>query len=240
MKQVNVNREDMRNFFVSKLSDAGFAPKGVNYNWWPNDIENIFASDKSPYLDPDAQFPTPSLYELIVFCIYSGAAFTEAMEITAASYDYFHCSLYEELYGPFYKLTNYIKNQRSSCFPEEVEDDFTNNAINLYEYLYKIVEEYFSSIGVPDLPFTRSYDDSLSEGFFAIMNSEQVFSDLDAIGANLYNVGRALRTGQRSWAGISMESILSSELSFSIKSNAYDLGNNLFFDINQRDMMDIW
>jgi hypothetical protein len=156
------------------------------------------------------------------------------MEITAASYDYFHCSLYEELYGPFYKLTNYIKNQRSSCFPEEVEDDFTNNAINLYEYLYEIVEEYFSSIGVPDLPFERYYNGSLADGFFIIINKQQVFSDLDSIGANLYNVGRALRAGQCSWAGISKESILSFELSDAIRRNVHKRLCSQVFDADTK------
>ena len=236
MQQVNVNKEDMRNFFVTKLAEKGFAPKGVDYSWWPNAIENIFASNKSPYLDPNGKYPSPLLYELMVFCIYSGAAFTETMGLTAASYDYFHCKLYDELYGQFCKLTNYIKNERNSTFPEEIEEDYTNNAINLYEFLYQIVEEYFSFIGVPDMPFTRNYDGSLSDGFFVIMNKHQVFSDLDSIGANLYNVGQALRTGVRSWPGISKEPILSFQLSNSIRINAHDLGNNLFFDINQRNI----
>lgn len=236
MQQVNVNKEDMRNFFVTKLAEKGFAPKGVDYSWWPNAIENIFASNKSPYLDSNSKYPSPSLYELMVFCIYSGAAFTETMGLTAASYDYFHCKLYDELYGQFYKLTNYIKNKRNSTFPEEVEEDYTNNAINLYEFLYQIVEEYFASIGVQDLPFERYYDGTLSDGFFIIMNKHQVFSDLDSIGANLYNVRRALRTGERSWPGISKEPILSFQLSNSIRINAHDLGNNLFFDINQRNV----
>lgn len=237
MQQVNVNKEDMRNFFVTKLAEKGFAPKGVDYSWWPNAIENIFASNKSPYLNSNCKYPSPSLYELMVFCIYSGAAFTETMGLTAASYDYFHCKLYDELYGSFYKLTNYIKNERNSTFPEEIEEDYTNNAINLYEFLYQIVEEYFSSIGVPDLPFTRNYDGSLSDGFFVIMNKHQVFSDLDSIGANLYNVGQALRTGVRSWPGISKEPILSFQLSNSIRINAHNLGNNLFFDLNQRNII---
>lgn len=237
MNQVNVNREDMRNFFLNKLVEGGFAPKGVDYIWWPNSIENIFTNSTSPYLDSELQYPTPSLYELMVFCVYSGAAFNEVMQFTPASYDYFHCCLYEELYGKFYKLSNYIQNGRTSTFPEEIEDDFTNNAINLFEYLYKIVEEYFSSIGVPDLPFTRNYDGSLSEGFFIIINSIQVFKDLDSIGANLYNIVRALRTGERSWPGISKELILSSQLSNAIRNHANDLGNNLFFDINQRRMI---
>ena len=234
MNQVSVNKEDMRNFFVNKLAEGGFAPKGVGYRWWPNCIENIFTNTLSPYLDPDLTYPSPSLYELMVFCIYSGAAFTETMESTPASYDYFHCCLYDELYGKFYKLTNYIKNQRNSTFPEEIEDDFTDTAINLYEYLYEIVEEYFSSIGVPDLPFERYYNGSLADGFFIIINKQQVFSDLDSIGANLYNVGRALRAGQCSWAGISKESILSFELSDAIRRNVHNLGKNLFFDINTR------
>ena len=133
-------------------------------------------------------------------------------------------------------MTNYIKNKRNSTFPEEVEEDYTNNAINLYEFLYQIVEEYFASIGVQDLPFERYYDGTLSDGFFIIMNKHQVFSDLDSIGANLYNVRRALRTGERSWPGISKEPILSFQLSNSIRINAHDLGNNLFFDINQRNV----
>lgn len=236
MNQVNVNREDMRKFFVNKLSEGGFAPEGVDYRWWPNAIENIFTENKSLYLDPDLSYPSPSLYELMVFCIYSGAAFTEVLQFTAASYDYFHCSLYEALYGTFYKLTNYIKNQRTCTFPEEIENDFTDNAINLYEYLYKIVEEYFSSIGVPDLPFIRNYDGSLSEGFFVIINSVQVFKDLDSIGANLYNVVRALRTGERAWPGISKDPILSFQLCNTIRYHANDLGKNLFFDISQRNM----
>ncbi len=237
MKQVNVNKEDMRNFFVNKLAEANFAPKGVGYRWWPNAIENIFASNESPYLDSNAKFPPPSLYELMVFCIYSGAAFTETLGFTAASYDYFHYRLYEDLYGQFTRLTTYIKENRNCLFPEIIEDDFSSHAINLYEYLYKIVEEYFSSIGVPDLPFVRNFDGSLSDGFFVIMNQHQVFSDLDSIGANLYNIGRALRSGERSWQGISKETILSKELSDAIRVKAHDLGNNLFFDITQQNMM---
>ena len=237
MNQVYVNIEEMRNFFVNKLSEANFAPKGIGYSWWPNSIDNIFASNKSPYLDPNAEFPSPSLYELMVFCIYSGAAFTETLGFTAASYDYFHCRLYEELYGQFYRLTTYIKDGRSCYFPEVIEDDFSNHAINLYEYLYEVVEEYFSSIGVPDLPFMRNPDGTLSDGYFIIINKVDVFNDLDSIGANLYNVGRALRTGERSWQGISKDSILSAELSNTIQAYAHDLGNHLFSDINQRNMM---
>ena len=235
MNQVNVDKEDMRSFFVTKLAEGGFAPKNVGYRWWPNCIENIFTNNKSPYLDSE-QYPSPSLYELMVFCVYSGAAFTEVMEVTPASYDYFHCSLLDELYGHFCKLTNYIKNQRNSPFSYEIENDFTNNAINLYEYLYDVVEEYFTSIGVPDLPFERYYDGTLSDGFFVIINKDQVFRDLDSIGANLYNVVRALRTGECSWPGISKESILSSRLCSTIRANYRDLGNNLFFDISQRNM----
>ena len=122
MQQVNVNKEDMRNFFVTKLAEKGFAPIGVDYSWWPNAIENIFASNKSPYLDPNGKYPSPSLYELMVFCIYSGAAFTETMGLTAASYDYFHCKLYDELYGQFCKLTNYIKNDKLYIINKESEN----------------------------------------------------------------------------------------------------------------------
>ena len=237
MKQVNVNREEMRNFFMCKLADEGFAPQGVDYRWSPNSIGNIFTENKSLYLDSDQTFPSPSLYELMVFCIYSGAAFSDAMQYTPASYDYFHCCLYEELYGSFYKLTNYIKNGRTCTFPEEIEEDFTDNAISLYEYLYKIVEEYFSSIGIPDLPFSRNYDGTLSDGFFVIINMIQVFNDLDSIGSNLYNIVRALQTGERLWPGISSESILSLKLRRTIRNRASDLGQNLFFDISQRNMI---
>lgn len=237
MIQVNVNREDMRNFFLSQLAKGGFTPEGVDYLWFPNSIENIFTKNTSPYLDLDLEFPAPSLYELMVFCIYSGAAFNEVMQVTPASYDYFHYSLYDDLYGSFYKLTAYIQNGRTSTFPEEVEDDFTPNAINLYEYLYKIVEGYFSSIGVPDIPFIKNYDGTPSEALFVMGNPIQVFKDLDSIGANLYNVVRALRTGERSWSGISKEPILSFQLSNAIRAHAHDLGNNLFFDINQRNMI---
>lgn len=232
MNQVNVNKEDMRNFFLNKLSEGGFAPKGVDYLWLPNSIENIFTNNESPYFDSDLSYPQPSLYELMVFCIYSGAAFNEVMQYTPASYDYFHCSLYEELYGSFYKLTQYIKNGRTCTYPEEIEDDFTNNAIRLYEYLYKIVEEYFSSIGVSDLP-----DGSFSDVFSIITNPIQVFKDLDSIGANLHNVVRALCTGERSWSGISMESILPYRLTNAIRTHVNDLKNNLFFDISQRNMI---
>ena len=79
MKQVNVNREEMRNFFLSKLADGGFAPQGADYRWSPNSIGNIFTGNKSLYLDSDLTYPSPSLYELMVFCIYSGAAFSEVM-----------------------------------------------------------------------------------------------------------------------------------------------------------------
>lgn len=106
----------MRNFFMRKLADGGFAPQGVDYRWSPNSIGNIFTENKSLYLDSDLTYPSPSLYELMVFCIYSGAAFSDVMQYTPASYDYFHCCLYEELYGSFYKLTNYIKKRSDLYF----------------------------------------------------------------------------------------------------------------------------
>ena len=83
----------------------------------------------------------------------------------------------------------------------------------------------------------RNPDGTLSDGYFIIINKVDVFNDLDSIGANLYNVGRALRTGERSWQGISKDSILSAELSNTIQAYAHDLGNHLFSDINQRNMM---
>lgn len=83
MKQVNVNREEMRNFFMRKLADEGFAPQGVDYRWSPNSIGNIFTENKSLYLDSDLTFPFPSLYELMVFCICGSRSISTYIDGTA-------------------------------------------------------------------------------------------------------------------------------------------------------------
>ena len=88
MNQVNVNREDMRKFFVNKLSEGGFAPEGVDYRWWPNAIENIFTENKSLYLDPDLSYPSPSLYELMVFCIYSIRSFCSVAKVKKYNFNH--------------------------------------------------------------------------------------------------------------------------------------------------------
>lgn len=222
--QIVVNRKHMREFFLKKLNNKGISHENVKVFWFSNSIENIFVSKNSPYCDSDFPYPPLTLYELMTFCMYSGASFMEVMQHTCASYDYFHCCLYQKIYDSFYKLMDVIKTNNDSIYSSEIEGIFINPAINLWKYIYSTIKEYFSSINIPDLPFRNN-------NIFIIQNYPEVFDDLDAFGGYIYRVMKTLNNDTI------LDSIIAFNLVTEIRRHIEDFKNNVFYDIRQRRMV---
>lgn len=221
--KITVKRDHMRKFFLEKLNNNGITHENVKIFWFSNSIGNIFVSKNSPYCDSDFPYPPPSLYELMMFCVYSGASFMEVMQHTCASYDYFHCCLYHKMYDSFYKLMNMIKTNNGCIYSSEIEGLFDNAAINLWKNIYSTIKEYFSSIDIPDLPFAH---DNIS----IIQNYPQVFDDLDALGGYIYRTMKALNNNRI------LDSIIAFNLIAQIQLHIQDFKNNIFYDIKEQKM----